>query len=177
MILVGLVGKAYSGKTTAAKALVEQHGFVRVSFANALKEMAVKYFECTPEQVYTTKPAHVRTILQGLGSCFREEVNKNFWVDYLMEQIQNLDKVVVDDLRFCNEAVAVRQHGIVIKLAVTGSPHQLEGAQAQHESEAGIDQIEADYSLLFDYGSVTALQETVCTIVKEVVCLQDTLQP
>lgn len=42
MKVVGLVGPKRSGKDTAAAALVEQRGFVRVGFADAVKEMAVR---------------------------------------------------------------------------------------------------------------------------------------
>ena len=39
-VIIGLTGYARAGKSTAAKHLVENHGFTELSFAKALKDMA-----------------------------------------------------------------------------------------------------------------------------------------
>ncbi|MCW1993497.1 hypothetical protein [Bradyrhizobium diazoefficiens] len=43
MIVIGLKGLIGSGKTTVARHLIENHGFVRGRFAGALKDMLRAY--------------------------------------------------------------------------------------------------------------------------------------
>ena len=53
-VVVGFLGRAGSGKSTAAKHLEVKYGFQRLSFAAPLKEMAVELWELASTQVYGT---------------------------------------------------------------------------------------------------------------------------
>ena len=81
MILIGLVGKKNSGKTTVADYLAEKYSFTKISIADPLKQMIVKAGLASYEEVYKTKPPYVRELLQKIGTdIFRKQVDDNFWV-------------------------------------------------------------------------------------------------
>ena len=52
MKLLGICGKAGSGKDTAAAYLIEKHGFVKLAFADPLKRFAKGVFGFTSEQLW-----------------------------------------------------------------------------------------------------------------------------
>lgn len=126
MRIVGLVGRARSGKSTAAEALVREHGFVSIGFADALKDLALRVNPkvndgCTLAEVvewhdwdYAKKGTHeVRRFLQELGTGVRD-IEPDFWIYAWDRAVQNAiadgkcPGVVVPDVRFANEASALR---------------------------------------------------------------------
>lgn len=54
-MIIGLTGKRLSGKDTAGKYLVENHGFERIAFADKLKEGVAALFDITASQVNDMK--------------------------------------------------------------------------------------------------------------------------
>ena len=71
MRLIGVHGKARSGKDVFCKILTKTYGFEQLAFAAKVKEFAIKYFGCTEEEVHEKKTKASRQILQGLGECVR----------------------------------------------------------------------------------------------------------
>lgn len=139
-MLIGLSGFASSGKSTVAEYLHQVHGFHRLSFAGALKDIAAITFGwnrerlqgATPEDrawreqpdPYWTqrmgRPFTPRYALQFLGTeVFRNTLSKNIWIDILVRKIQVLREenpfvdVVVEDTRFANERQALRELGAI----------------------------------------------------------------
>lgn len=106
---VAFMGKAGSGKTTAAEALVRV-GYERLSFAAPLKEIAV--------MLWGEAAAKDREKLQRLGQFVRE-LDPDTWVNLMGVQIVNVQDltgkpVVVDDLRFPNEHQMLKELGFTI---------------------------------------------------------------
>lgn len=142
--IVAFTGLAQSGKTTAAKFLLSE-GYERMSFADPIKQMV----RClTPlADKHATPPAFggktIRELYQTLGTDWgRNMVNTNLWVNLGRERLESLlgdvadniiRGVVIDDLRFDNEAELVRSlGGLVIQI-------ERPGLQAMaHASEAGV---------------------------------------
>ena len=144
-MLIGFVGKARSGKDTAGEYLVKTSGYTRISFADELKRVAMKYFDLSHDECYDNKTGISRRILQGLGVCMREEIDVNYWVNYALKNIP--ENVVVTDCRFFNEAEAIQKAGgILIKIERTGSPDIEYGAD--HQSEVELEQIKCDAVIL-----------------------------
>jgi len=122
--IIALLGSAGSGKSTVAGMLEEWHGARRYSFADLLKQIAMRAFDFTREQCYGTQaqkeavdPRYNRSprwFLQRLGTeGVRGVLGENFWVDATLRRIaaEAPFVAVIDDCRFPNEAAAVRAAG------------------------------------------------------------------
>lgn len=134
-MIIGLSGFAGSGKSTVAEYLVREHGFVRMSFASAVKDLTAAAFGwdrqrlegATPQDRIwreepdpfwsqrMMKPFSPRYALQYLGTdIFRNHVLSTIWCDNVIAKIRNLGpdaNVVIDDVRFVNERNALRVEG------------------------------------------------------------------
>src|SRR5690348_5804357 len=96
--VIALAGKAGSGKSTAAKHLIERHGYAQGKFARALKEMTRAFLryrgvdDATIERMIEGDLKEVpsdhmmqrspRYFMQRIGTEFgRELINPDLWVD------------------------------------------------------------------------------------------------
>jgi len=139
---IGLVGKAGVGKTTIANILVEKYGFVRLSFAAKLKEVAA---EILGRPVDKSKD---RLFLQSLGELGRM-FDTSMWIRHVWRELHKLPKdanVVIDDVRYLNEAEFLRDHGFVL-VRLYGRGYSLDPELATHASEIEQDQIKVDYEV------------------------------
>jgi hypothetical protein len=157
--VIGLLGRAGSGKTTAGKYLVEKYGAKRVSFAAPLKRLAQRIMEFRDEQLYG--PTEVKEaidnrygmsatqFLQRLGDGAREEIKYDVWVEAALEEIRrefakdpSQDLFVIDDCRYINEAekisLANEVFGKVVKLVC---PDAVSNRDPNHPSEAQVDEV------------------------------------
>lgn len=185
-MIIGMTGKARSGKNTAADMYVEAlDGDVEVfGFADPLKEMALEgnpivFFAPEPdgslrllrladvvedigwERAKDEYP-EVRRHLQWLGTNVVRRVRETYWVDQGIERARAAraagKHVIITDIRFPNEAEAVwSQAGMVVK---TVRPGLGGGENGGHSSETSIDLIEEDVTLLND-GSLDDLRAKV----------------
>lgn len=96
-MLIGLVGKAGSGKDSVADHLVEKRGFSKKWFAGKLKEVVCDLFDLSKEQVFDTRKKEEvdprykmspREILQLFGTDVCRNIYPNIWIDYLMRDYQ-----------------------------------------------------------------------------------------
>lgn len=143
--LVGIAGKAGSGKSTAAQVLMDA-GWKRIKFADPLKNMlrALGLSEDHIEGDLKTVPCDMlggrtpRHAMQTLGTEWgRNLIAPTLWIDAARSDIKAAlsagHRVVVDDLRFDNEADTIRAlGGVVLGLERAGV-----GAGG-HCSEAGV---------------------------------------
>jgi len=154
--IVGLAGRAYAGKTTVAKHLVEHYGYTRLAFADALKTMLITAGMCTHDECYSVKTEQSRWLLQKVGTeIFRKQVHADFWVQRtaaaVIELLKAGKRIVIDDIRFPNEARLVKSYmgaAVLVKLErvnADGTPFVDAQAGGEHDSERLIDTIEADY--------------------------------
>ncbi len=107
-MIIGAVGKIGSGKTTVAKWLEDEFGFKRFAFADSLREYIDKYFKINPNNKQKN-----RFVLQGLGEFVRNEIDEDFWIKKLHEQIVyfSKDNVIIEDVRYFNEAKYIKNNG------------------------------------------------------------------
>lgn len=125
--LIGLTGYAQSGKDTLATVLVENYGYRRIAFADAIRTFL---YEINPiigvtanENVYlrarvdrdgweeTKKSPEVRRLLQDLGVSARNILGSEIWVATALKGIEPNERIVITDVRFENEADTIRQLG------------------------------------------------------------------
>lgn len=153
MTIIGITGKAGSGKTTAANVLADR-GFKKLSFATPLKEIA-KAFGCSGEE-----DDRNRELYQKLGTDVGRWYDKDIWVKKMAQRILDIEEasiayqdqtmIVIDDVRFDNEAMLIKKlDGFVIELK--GSGYYKSGSLASHASEGGISESLIDYSWDFPF--------------------------
>lgn len=142
--LVGFSGPAGVGKSEASRLLTESYGFVLVKFAAPLKSMLAALYEVVGlddeeserrlEGDLKEKPdwllsgASPRHAMQTLGTEWgRVLIHPDLWVNAWKRSVRSkLDagiSVVVDDLRFQNEATLIRELGGEI-IQIMGTPRR-----------------------------------------------------
>lgn len=157
-LLIGLVGKAGSGKSAVAEILWKEHGFEDMAFADKLKsvmvEMGVKvngshlWSFSMLEQRKREEP-EVRQLLQEFGTLIRK-YDQDYWIRAVMRWIGGYVKhgksVVISDVRYLDEAEAVRKAGGII-VRVASTEEGLEGEAGKHASETEQEAIVTDATI------------------------------
>lgn len=120
--VIGLSGLARSGKGTVA-AMLAPHGYTRLPFAGPLKDM-LRVLGLSDNELDGARKAEPCDLLMGktprhamqtLGTEWgRDMIGPHLWISSWQRRAVNLPLVVADDVRFPNEALAVRIMGGVI---------------------------------------------------------------
>jgi hypothetical protein len=120
-LIIGVVGPAGSGKSAVAKHLVTKYGFFRMRFAENLKAMLKVGLGLSDEQIdgdlkMVPLPEFggctPRHIMQTLGTDWgRRLIHSDVWVSAWRKKLPGTGLVVVDDVRFPNEAAAIKSEG------------------------------------------------------------------
>jgi len=155
--VIGLSGYGRTGKDEVAKILVEQHGYIRVAFADILRAAvyALNPYVCLDDDlaalgVYRLQELvdadgwdyvkveypEVRRLLQVMGTeVGRGLIGDNVWVDTAFRGLSVSRKYVFTDCRFVNEAEAIQARGgRVIRITRPGV-----GPVNSHASEVALD--------------------------------------
>lgn len=121
IIRIGVHGYAGSGKDSFADALVENYGFIKVAFADPLRDMLI---DTNPMlMVEDGRPVYladvvatlgwseakalypdVRRMMVALGQSARGRLHERVWVDKALRSADGHDRVVFSDVRQLNEA-------------------------------------------------------------------------
>lgn len=122
MVIIGLSGYASSGKDTVAEHLVNEHRFERVAFADPIREILlamnpivhdVRLKELVDEYGWdlAKQRPEVRHYLQVLGYSARVNIDQEVWIRAAFRKFSRdiYAKYVITDVRFINEAVAIKQ--------------------------------------------------------------------
>lgn len=117
MHLIGLSGKKFAGKDTVADMILELLPHLRgqkFSFAYALKKEVCAACDITMGFLEAHKE-NFRLILQGWGTDYRRELyGQDYWIEALLRVLvahKHLHIQIVTDVRFRNEAEAIRKAG------------------------------------------------------------------
>lgn len=173
---IGLMGRAQSGKDTAAAHLARTAGFTRVAFADALKEAAIDsdpyvrildrvngadgvrlstlVFAVGWEEAKTFP--EVRRFLQAFGVAMRDHVDPDVWVKAALLVADRHAPAVFSDVRFPNEAKAIRERGGILVRITRPAAAEALGANGDHVSETALDGFDPDATVAND-GSIEQL--------------------
>ena len=122
-MIIGLTGGKGCGKSTVAKIINRLHGYELISFATPIKQMLrvlglgdAELNDPTIKEIpldeYGKTP---REMMQSLGTEWgRMLVSGDVWISALRKQLNPQKNYVIDDVRFDNEALFVRERGAVI---------------------------------------------------------------
>lgn len=168
--LVALYGPRGAGKTTIARALEnlsytgEKH-FHRMSLAQPIRDMlyaVIPEMYLDPggpkEELIPGWDKSARDLLKSLGTEWgRELVHENIWVDILIQNIERdqLERVVIDDLRMRNEYEKVRMMGgVVIEVRREGAD-----PTPDHQTEMEWQSFVPDFIINNDGSALTSITE------------------
>jgi hypothetical protein len=174
--VVGIAGYARSGKDTIADYLVENEGYTKISFSTPMKEAMYRLNpRITVNEIQNTalrigvdvygweglkeRSPDIRGLLQRFGTeVGREMFGEDFWVNYALDSIPDGGKAVIADVRYPNEADAIRAlGGKVFRVERDGV-----GPANAHASENALDRYEFD-GTLYNQGTVRGLYNDVET--------------
>lgn len=118
------------GKTTAARFLIDNYDYVRISFADpmrlmidrllhssGLSKMEISYFMNEgKEQEIPVIGTSFRQLARTLGTEWgRDCIDESLWINIFASKVRKLHSpVCVDDLRFPNEARLLRSMGFIL---------------------------------------------------------------
>ena len=153
--IIGISGAAGSGKDHVAKThFVEARGYKNVSFAWDFKIETVAKGSAGYDEVFVTKPPRVRRLLQLIGTeQGRNLWGQDIWIDHafcwmkLWHMEWGIDKFIVPDVRFPNEATSIQKAGGKVFRVVSNQAHNnMIERDVAHASETSL----SDDDPLFD---------------------------
>lgn len=164
-MIIAFTGKAGSGKSTAAKRLVEAHGFVRRRFASPLKDMllALGLSNDEVDGAYKDEPCELlggktpRHAMQTLGTEWgRELIDPYLWTRAWVKSLpSDGSNVVVDDCRFPNEVEAIKKMGGMVVRIERRSNFVQDQGHISEQHKLTVD------SVIGNHGSLASLYETI----------------
>jgi len=172
--LIGIHGKARSGKDTVANFLVENHFFFRYAFADPIRGFVARLTGIPlqdlidgdiKDQIYEPFGCTPRYMMQTLGTEWgRNLICHDIWVKAMetkWEEVKhNNVAMVVPDIRFDNEADIVRKLGGEVWIIHRSNTPKVES----HASEAGISPTPEDL-LIINNGTINDLYDTIDDII------------
>jgi dephospho-CoA kinase len=177
-MIVGISGKAQSGKDTIGEYLVKKHGFIRIASADALKRIAMRTFNWDGE-----KDAKGRKFLQDLATAVRG-YDPDFWINITFKEIERQNKeennvysatyrkdknFVITDVRYKNEADYLMRAGAILM--------RIERAGIElfdHESETQLDSYENFDCRIYNNGSIEELETKTSNYLKRILSSDET---
>jgi len=157
-IIIGLSGKMKAGKSTLAQRLVEEYGFVKLSFGDFVRQEVAKGMGMTLSQykIYEIdNKQELRPIMQAWGHGRRQMDGDNYWVEKVFETIEGMERdtndevkytvrIVIDDVRYPNELNAIKKRGGQVGWLEVSESNQLERGADEgrigHDSETALDE-------------------------------------
>lgn len=117
-MIIGISGKAETGKDWIVENIARPLGFFQFSFAWHFKNWLVATGQATWEEVFITKPPHIRHLLQQEGTeKGRNVYGDDIWCEAALSWINTLKRyngvnhIVFGDCRFLNEAKFIQSIG------------------------------------------------------------------
>jgi hypothetical protein len=174
-MIIGLSGYAQSGKDATANLLCLNYEYTRRAFADPMRHALVtinpKLDSITRVSDYVDdygwdiakKNPEVRRLLQVLGTDFgRRMIGDDVWIKMAMSDLRQGDRVVISDVRFPNEAQAIKAMG--------GSMWRINrhnhSAVNNHASERAMDNYMFDH-VIYNDGTLDDLSDEVFMLAKE----------
>lgn len=159
-------GRSLSGKDTIGDYLIKKYGFNRIFFAEGIYEIAYKYFGMTNKS---------RVLLQAIGEKMRE-IDKDVWVNYTYNQINNYINYCATDIRRENEYIEGLKYGFLpirisadfdlrVQRAIKRDGFYPDISLWENESEIGADPF--DYIEVINNGTFNELYQQIDDIMNQ----------
>lgn len=156
-VIIAFTGKRGSGKDTAAEAL-KSLDYVHINFADPLRRITHTAYGVTYEEMsdpilkemvldrYPYKSP--RELLTIIGTeLFRDYIDDT-WVQAFEREARKHSHVVLSDLRFLNEEIALRKlNATLVRVSRPSLVRPDDDAVSKHRSEMEMDQIKVDFEI------------------------------
>ncbi|WP_119157454.1 hypothetical protein [Caldimonas tepidiphila] len=177
-LLLGLIGFAGCGKSTAARYLEDQHGFEQLGLADPIRNMLCALLDAAgaggewmteralKELPVPTIGVSYRHLAQTLGTEWGRAISPDFWLrigtgKLLQAKELGID-LVLSDIRFPNEAAWIKAHGgVLVRISRPGLP-----SVRDHESERHSSTLPADHEI-DNRGSMACLRDQLDSLIHE----------
>ena len=188
-MIIGISGKAGSGKDTAAKMLevlyanpdISYEDFANkryknfadiqiVHFADSLKETAQVLFRIGEWETNTQEGKKttinwigktVRELLQGIGQGLRDAIDFDLWVKILFANTEDWSNYIIADVRYPNEVYAIKKrNGVLIRI------DRKDAGAGNHSSETALDNYKEWDVHIENNGSIEDLFEAMKIFIK-----------
>jgi hypothetical protein len=174
-MIIGLSGYAQSGKDSTAELLCLNYGYTRLAFADPMRQALMiinpKLDSITHVSDFVEdygwdiakKNPEVRRLLQLLGTDFgRKMLGDDVWIKIALSGIKPEDKVVISDVRFPNEADAIRKLGGIVWRINRRNHSAVNG----HVSEHAMDNYMFNH-VIYNDGTLDDLSDEVFMLAKQ----------
>ena len=174
-MIIGLSGYAQSGKDSTAELLCLNYGYTRVAFADPMRQALMtinprldsitRVSDMVEDYGWDTakRNPEVRRLLQVLGTDFgRKMLGDDVWINIALSGIKSEDKIVISDVRYPNEAEAIKK--------LSGSLWRINrhnhSAVNGHTSEHAMDNYMFNH-VIYNDGTLDDLSDEVFMLAKE----------
>ena len=107
-IKIAICGKMCSGKTYLSNKIAKHYSLKKISIGDKVKEIAIELFNMSYKD---------RKLLQKIGTNMRL-INKDVWINYIIKK--NTNNIIIDDLRYINEAKLLKKNNwLIIRLNIS----------------------------------------------------------
>lgn len=173
-MIIGLSGYARSGKDSTAELLCLNYGYRRVSFADPIREALMRLNPRVGDMPLSIlvedygwdlakQNPEVRRLMQVLGTeVGRSMFGDDVWIKMALRDLRPEDKVVISDVRYPNEADAIKQLGGSL-WRINRHNHQ---AVNGHKSEHAMDNYMFNH-VIYNDGTLDDLSDEVFMLAKE----------
>jgi hypothetical protein len=174
-MIIGIHGKAGSGKDTFASFLIEaasKYSFNRFAFADPVYEVVDIIFRIKSREI-ADKEANIpewdmslREMLQKVGTDMaRKVIGDNIWIENMKMQIAGAPALntIITDVRYENEANYIKREGGVVLFVRSNKNHRNQTVR-NHDSEEGMCYERADL-IVANTGSLDNLKNITTTVV------------
>ena len=174
-MIIGLSGYAQSGKDSTAELLCLKYGYKRLAFADPMRQALLtinpqldsitRVSDLVEDYGWdlTKRNPEVRRLLQVLGTDFaRKMLGDDVWINIALSGIKSEDKIVISDVRFPNEAEAIKKLGGTVWRINRHNHTAVNG----HTSERAMDNYMFNY-VIYNDGTLAELSDEVFALAKE----------
>ena len=186
-MIIAVCGKKGHGKDTFSDYLCENYNFIKLNFADPLKQACKHIFDLTDEQIYGNKKEIVdefwnttpREIMQYVGTDLLRHklkekfsnIGDNIWVLLMEKKITDIlqknpsQNIIISDLRFLNESKLIKKFGGIIFKISRLKTNDIIGIN--HLSELEVDILTYDY-LIENNSTLDSLYQKINNIISTI---------